>query len=107
MKKRLSVIERLVLLNLLPKEGTFANLKLIRVARESLSFNDIENQKLKFVQTGEQVHWDMKGAVDIDAHFEIEIGDTVTQLVIDELKKLDKEGKLTDEHFSLYEKFII
>jgi len=105
MKKNLSVMERLVLLNLLPKEGNFNTLKLIRVARESLSFNDIENQKLKFRQDGGMVVWNPEDAVDIDANFEVEIGDTVNQQIVDELVKLDKEGKLTDEHFSLYEKF--
>jgi len=107
MKRKLSVVERIVLLNLLPKEGNFNTLKLIRVARESLSFNDIENQKLKFKQNGDQVVWDVQGAIDIDAHFEAEIGETANQLIVDELTKLDKEGKLTDEIFSLYEKFMI
>ena len=107
MKRKLSVVERIVLLNLLPKEGNFNTLKLIRVARESLSFNDIENQKLKFKQNGDQVVWDVQGAIDIDAHFETEIGETANQLIVDELTKLDKEGKLTDETFSLYEKFMI
>ena len=38
MKLKLSVYERLVLLNILPKEGNFITLKIIRQLREDLSF---------------------------------------------------------------------
>ena len=107
MKTRLSVTERFVLLNLLPKEGNFATLKLIREARESLSFNDIENQKLKFQQVGEMVNWNQEAAKEVDEHFEADFGDTVTQLIVEALTDLDKGKKLTDEHFSLYEKFVV
>lgn len=53
MKLRLDVMERLVLLGLLPAEGTFANLKLLRIAKEQLSFDDKENKLLKFRIIGE------------------------------------------------------
>ncbi len=107
---KLNVLERLVLLNLLPKEGDFTTLKLVRVAREDLSFNDIENQKLKFNQTpgpdGKgQVGWNEKAAKEIE-NTEFEIGEMMTIKIVDELKKLNDEGKLTDEHFTLYEKFV-
>jgi len=31
---KLSVLDRIMLLNVLPKEGSFANLKILRIARE-------------------------------------------------------------------------
>jgi len=99
----LTVVERLILLNLLPKEGSFINLKLLRTARENLSFDEKEVKTLNFVQNGEQVSWDMSANV----IKEVEVGETVTNLIVTELKKLDGEGKLKDEHFSLFEKFCI
>jgi len=37
---------------------------------------------------------------------EIEITEMGMELIKEELKKLDKQSKLKEEHFSLYEKFI-
>ena len=49
----LSVLERITLQNLLPAKGSYTNLKLLRVAREELSFTDAENKVLNFRQIGE------------------------------------------------------
>ncbi len=105
----LGVLERLVLLNLLPKEGDFTTLRLVRVAREDLSFNDIENQKLKFESTSGtdgkgQVNWNMEAAKELLRDFTI--GEMMTIKIVEELKKLESDKKLTDEHFTLYEKFV-
>jgi len=104
---KFTVFERFVLSSLLPAEESFATLKLVRKAKENLSFNDIENQKLNIKQDGDQVVWDMQAAIEVDANVaDVELGDTVSQLIVDVLKKLDEKKKLKDEHFSLYEKFI-
>ncbi len=98
----LSIIERLVLLNILPKEGNFLTLKLIRQLRESLSFDEAEIKAVNLRQVDEKVAWDMDKAVPK----KIEIGEKMSDLVVGTLKDLDKEGKLKDEHFSLFEKFV-
>lgn len=100
---KLNVIERVMLANILPPTGSFANIKLLRVAKEALSFDDLENKKLKFVQNEDQLIWDPKADV---KDKDINLGEIVTQMVVKELKKLDEEEKLTDQHFSLFEKFI-
>ena len=99
----LSVVERLILMNLLPNEGTYVNLKLVRVAREELSFSDEEVRALGFVQDGDQVKWNMEANILKD----VRLGEVVTLMVIDSLKKLDEEGKLKNDHFSLFEKFCL
>ena len=99
----LTVLERMVLQSLLPKESDYTTLKLVRIAREELSFDDIENQKLKFVQDGDQVRWNENTDV---KDKEIEFGEVVTLMIVAELKKLEGEKKLKDEHFTLYEKFV-
>lgn len=45
---KLSVIERLTLQGMLPEKGSYTNLKLVRVAREVLSFTDNEHKLLQF-----------------------------------------------------------
>ena len=100
----LNVLERLIVLNLLPNEGTFTNLKLIRVAREELSFNEEEHKALKFQQTGEQVQWNQEAGSSILK--DVNLGEVVSLMLVDALKKLNSEAKLKEEHYSLYEKFV-
>lgn len=99
---KLDVLERLIALNLLPKEGTFTNLKLIRVAREELSFNEEEHKALQFQQNGELLQWKQ----DVKIFKEVNIGEVVSIMLTDALKSLNAGGKLKEEHFSLYEKMI-
>jgi hypothetical protein len=100
----LNVFERLNLLNILPKEGTFITLKIVRQLREALSFNEEELKALQFKQNTEMgtVQWNSEA----DTPKEIAIGEKATDIVVEALKELDKQKKLTDQHFGLYEKFV-
>ncbi len=100
---KLSVMERLTLLGLLPKEGNFTTLKIVRELRESLSFDDKENKELdfKFLDSG-GVSWNDRKAKEKEFKF----NDTASGIITDALKELDKEKKLRDEHFTIYEKFM-
>ena len=98
----LNVFERIILLNVLPREGNFATLKILRQLRENLSFDEAENKALAFREENGRVQWKSDG----DKPKEVEIGEKATDIVVETLKELDKQRKLTDEHFSLYEKFI-
>ena len=136
---KLSVMERMMLLNLLPPTGTFANLKVLRIAREALSFDDKEHKLLNIRYEGEgentQMRWDNHVIIDKatgrspegntesvqemirknpDA-FEMKpimddknviVGEIVTQMVVKKLKELNDKEELTEQHFSLYEKFV-
>ena len=101
----LNVMERLMCQGLLPQEMNFTNLKLVRKAREALSFTEEENRVLNFKtigKNGEQIKWE-DGRV---GEVEIELGEVVTTMIVDALKKLNDGNKLTENHFSLYKKFV-
>ena len=98
----LNVLERILLSQILPETGSFMNLKLLRVAKEKLSFTAEENKTLSFIQEEGKVMWDTKK----ELPFEIVLSDVVCNLIKDALAKLDKEEKLTVQHMTLYEKFI-
>ena len=98
----LTVLERLIMLNLLPKEANFLNLKLMRKLRESLSFSEFELKRLNFTQENDQVKWD----VDTDLVKDVIVGETMLNMISEILKKMNDDGKLTNEHFTLYEKFV-
>lgn len=132
---KLNTLERLMLLNVLPKEGSFANIKLLRIAREELSFDERENKSLNFRQEDNKTMWNqtvivnkgtgepLKGDPELINKMvmanpdrfemkptvedkEISFGEVVTNLIIKALKDLDAQEKLTEQHFSVYEKFI-
>jgi hypothetical protein len=102
----LSTYERLTLLAILPKEGNFITLKIIRQLQEALSFTEEEIKVLNFVvdEKSETVKWNRDP--EADKPVEVKIGEKATDIIIGVLKKLDKEQKLTHQHFELYEKFV-
>jgi len=105
----LTVLERAALLNALPKEGNFKTLKTVRKLRESLSLTDEETEKWKpNISEEGQFTWllkDENGNL-IPQETEIDIGEIAREVISDALKKLDRERKLNNDLFSLYEKFI-
>ena len=104
----LSVFERAVLMNVLPKEGNFTNLKALRVLKENLSLSEDENKIYQPQIIEGKFFWktqDDEGNP-IPQNKEIEIGEIVTELIKKTLKNLNSQNKLKEEHISLYEKFI-
>ena len=91
-----------MLLGTLPKEGDFTTLKIIRKLREDLSFTEDEHKILKFEQAGGQIKWDVTN----DKPREFKFGEKATDVIVAALKKLNTEKRLTEDHFSLYEKFV-
>jgi len=132
----LNTLERTVLLlGLLPKEGSFSNLKLVRLLREELSFTEEENRALQFRTENQMIMWNTISLVNKETgdvvkgtdqvllamarkdpeafevkpacpEKEIYCGETMETLVIKALKDLDKAEKITEDHYSLYEKFM-
>lgn len=98
----LGVFDRLILLNILPKEGDFTTLKIVRKLREDLSFTEAEHKALQFQQNEGTIKWQTEA----DIPKEIQIGEKATDIIVEVLKKLDKDKKLTDQHVSVYEKFV-
>jgi len=101
MEKQLNVGERLIILQLLPKEGNFTTLRLIRdlAAKVGLSADELVEFDLK--QDGSQVKWNAEGSK--EKPFELKFKEI--ELITKELQKLDKENKLGFNHFTLFEKF--
>ena len=103
---KLVVLERIHLLSILPKEGSFATLKIIRQLRENISFTEEENKLLNFQQTGGAVKWDIVGSVRVGKP-DIAISDFQKEIIAKALESLSTQEKLQNEQFSLYEKFCL
>lgn len=98
----LKVLERVTLLSILPEQGDFVTLKILRKLRESLTFEEYEFSQLKIQQSDNQIKWDPT----CDNGKEITIGEKATDIIVECLKKLNKEQKLTPQHLGLYEMFV-
>jgi predicted ATPase with chaperone activity len=98
----LDVIERLTVLTILPKEGSYADLKILNQLKLALSFSEQEVKDWGVRSDTElnQTFWEVSGVA------EIPIGEKATDIITDSLKKLNKEKKLMENAFSIYEKFV-
>lgn len=97
---KLSVIERITLMQILPKEGSYITFKILIELKSALSFNEKEFKEFGMVQKDTQIHW--KKSVDK----EIPIGEKAMDIIVSALKGLDQAGKLTEQTFALYNKFV-
>jgi len=132
MKVKLQVAERINLLSILPREGNFIDLKIIRELRENLSFKDEEHGKLQFrypwkcpkcgfihqvvtsqvsfvkcpeCGSGMQNTGQITWNGERAEEVEIEFSNRGFAIISEALEKLNNEKKLTEAHFNLYEKF--
>ncbi len=101
---KLSAFERLCLLSILPKEGSFITLKILRNLQNSLSFDEEEIKAVNFREDPIRGTATLNTSVNIDK--DVEIGERAMDLIVDGLKRLDKEGKLTIQLYDLYERFV-
>lgn len=100
---KLNVAERISLLQILPSEGDFTTLRVLRELQGKLGFSEADWKKFKLERVEDRVQWDIKeGAKDV----EIEMGEKALEIIKDALVKLDKSKKLTSQLISVYEKFV-
>ena len=97
----LNTFDRLILLNIMPKEGDITTLKIIRKLKDDLSFSEEEHTALQFKNEDGQIMW----KEDADIKKETEIGEKATDIIAEALKALNKAKKLTEAHISIYERF--
>jgi len=99
---KLNMLERLKVLQILPDEGNFIILNIIQTLKKTLAPSEKEYKEFEMVEKDGQIKWNKKGTEEI----EINIGEKATDIIVEALEKLDKDGKLTPQHISIYEKFI-
>lgn len=102
MKFKLNLAERINLMEILPVEGNFITLGIIRELKVNLGVKDNEFKLFGIEQKDNKITWNEEGNKEIDFDF----GDKAVEIVVEELEKLDKGKKLEDRHFSLFEKFV-
>lgn len=100
----LGVLDRIRLLQILPKQGDFLTLRIIHELRQSLSFTEQETAEfgLEVDAENDRVRWNQQATREVD----IPIGPRASSIVVTALTALDKAGQLTEDHLTIYERFI-
>jgi len=100
---KLGIHERLLVLSVLPKEGSIVTLRVTRdlVKNVGLSEAEIKEFEIKQNENG-SVSWNPAKAKDK----EIAIGDTAKGVIAKALKALNDSNKLPMEYIDVYDKFV-
>lgn len=102
----LSVLERIQILSLLPKEGNVFLLRMIQETIKTVGFTEKELKLLNIVTEGSITKWKPIAP----AYVDVVLGTRVRELVIEKLQEMEKETtqgkKLSLEMLPLYERFI-
>ena len=103
---RLTVPERLVLLELLPEENTYSGLTEIRrlIMLLSLTADETEELEVKLLPNG-QISFEQEKALGMIA--DIPIGEWMTNTIRTILRLKSDDGEMKLAEASLYEKFIL
>ena len=87
-------------------KGSFTNLKLVREGREALSFSEEEDKELQFSPEENMIRWNEVAAVKYQA-VDVLLSSTILNIIKGMLVKLNETAELTEQHFTLYEKFVL
>lgn len=98
-----SVLERLMVLSLIPKEGDLETLRTGKRLRPLFAFSDDESKSLNFVSAGGDLKWNEKSGVEPK---EIELTHEDACFIRDSLIFLSESKKLTEHHLTLCDKFL-
>ena len=98
----LKLLDRLLLLKALPKEGTFANLKIVQELKLHLALSEEEFKEYEIKEEDHNLTWNPEK----DLGKEIPIGEKATDIIVMALKKRDKDGALTEQEIPVYERFV-
>ena len=103
----LTVMDRLMLLQVLPKEGDFLSLRILRELKEELSFTEEEQAALELKQNREAgtVNWNLESER-AQGPKDVPIVEKATDLIVEALKGLNSRKQLTEAHMPIYERFV-
>ncbi len=99
----LGVVDRVVLLSILPSEGDVTRLRIVRDLKRELSFTEDELERIKFSYSSpEQV----SGYEGEDEQRDVDIGPQALAVVVARFTELNGMQQLTDYYLDTYDKFM-
>lgn len=101
MKAKLHVIERIRLMQILPREASYSTFKILLGLKSALSFSEEEHEEFGIREENGMIHWNKS------VEKEFEIGERALDIIKECLQELDKQKKITEAIFPIYEKFMV
>lgn len=102
-KFKLTLLDRLMIPNILKKEGNYSQMIINKDITKKCQLTQKELKDFEVVEFGPQIRWNEKGT---KASFQIDFTDLELKEIRDGLKKLNDENKLTTELIPVYEIFV-
>ena len=102
MKVKLSILERVTLLGILPSMENYATIKVVSDLHNMIGIGDKEAKAIDFKVEGDRVVWDPKK----EKEKEFDFGKFETDVITSALEDLDKQKKLEARHITLWDKFV-
>ena len=101
---KLNLAERFGLLKIIPKEGSYLTLKIVKDLTEALSLSEEDFEEFG-IKTDENnlTTWNLKGI----ERKEIKIGEKAREIIIKALEDANKKMNLTFELYDLYEREVL
>ncbi len=100
---KLSILERLVLGNILPQKGNYTTLIAVKEIKDKIVLTLEEIEKYKIAADEQQTRWSKEGE---NYEIDVEFGKTLSVIINEALQKKNNGNELTQEMISLYEKFV-
>ena len=100
---KLTILERLMLISVLPQEGNILTVKIVQDLKADASFSEEELEEHEIVLSDGRVDWNPESNEYIK---EIPFGPQAMKVIVESLEKLNSEEKLTEDFITLYEKFM-
>ena len=114
----LTVVERMVIPRILPTQGDFRTLRIVKRINAKVELTDDEVEVLNVRQVGDRLHWRDGTEEDVSDEEreilhtlvkegkEIELEEAELELLREELRKLNDSKRLEMNMISLYEKIV-
>lgn len=99
---KLNIKERLIIPNILPREGDYTTLIIKKDLLDKIKINQDDISEFEIRITGEEIQWNTDKEKEID----VELSELEIKLITDSLKELDKQKKLNDETALIYKKIV-
>lgn len=100
---QLTFLERVLLSNLLPREGKFETLLILEDVRKKIEVTQDEVKKYDVKTVDNMIQWNPEGA---KSTFDIEFTEAESNAIKDIFKKLSDSEKLSTEQLPLYKMFV-
>ena len=97
---KLNILERIIILGILPKQADFISIKIITDLQKEVGFsqNELDKSNIKVLENG-SISWDN------DFEKEIKVTKRAAEIIIKGLKELSEKNSVTAQHISIFEKF--